>query len=153
MYIFYSFITAKVSRFPETTKNNAEKNQKTKGLAPPHAKPAPLLFSYAKLSRSPSVLLQSAAPRVWRQSTVARDFTLGPDPSKHSTLLWGLTPESSLRLIRRPVTRVIRATRSTTAAVRLTLGSSNLSLGLVSPAELHILLQLFAGEVARRLSQ
>ena len=82
-----------------------KKNKKLRGSPRPmRSQP---LFSYAKLSRSPSVLLQSAAPRVWRQSTVARDFTLGPDPSKHSTLLWGLTPASSLRLIRRPVTTVV----------------------------------------------
>ncbi len=83
------------------------------GQAPPHAKPAPLSSSFTRRpsghvpKRRPRVWLQSAAPRVWRQSTVACDFTLGPDPSKHSTLLWGLTPASSLRLIRRPVTTVV----------------------------------------------
>jgi hypothetical protein len=58
LYIFYSFIAAKVSRFPETTKNNAEKKQKTKGLAPPHAKPAtsggrfpPLLLCYIRYEK------------------------------------------------------------------------------------------------------
>ena len=37
------------------------------------------------------------SPRVWRQSTVACDFTLGPDPSIHRipTLLWGLTPATT----------------------------------------------------------
>ena len=98
--------------------------------------------------------VQSPATLLWGLTPVEHSTLLwGLTPVEHSTLLWGLTPASSLRLIRRPVTRVIRATRSTTAAGRLTLGSSNLSLGLVSPAELHVLLQLFAGEVARRLSQ
>ena len=59
------------------------------------------LFSYSAVSLRRS-------PWVWRQSTVACDFTSGPDPSKHSTLLWGLTPASSLRLVSRTVAGVIR---------------------------------------------
>ena len=52
----------------------------------------PLLFP--RLSRSPRLWPQSGirrprvwrSPRVWRQSTVACDFTLGPDPSIHPSI-------------------------------------------------------------------
>ena len=79
--------------------------------APCEASP-PLFLIYAPPLGScpkapPLGLVPKRSPRVWRQSTVACDFTLGPDPREHSTLLWGLTPASSLRLIRRPVTRVV----------------------------------------------
>ena len=41
-----------------------------------------------RVKRSPRVWRQSGIrrPRVWRQSTVACDFTLGPDPSNHPSI-------------------------------------------------------------------
>ena len=55
----------------------------------------PLLFP--RLSRSPRVWPQSGIrrPRVWRQSTVACDFTLGPDPSIHPSIDFTLGPDPS----------------------------------------------------------
>ena len=50
-------------------------------LFTPHS---PLLTPRIYGSRSPRV---KRSPRVWPQSTVACDFTLGPDPSNHSQLL------------------------------------------------------------------
>ena len=57
----------------------------------------------ARISRINTALFYSPvslrrSPRVWRQSTVASDFTLGPDPSNHlqgATLLWGLPPATT----------------------------------------------------------
>ena len=55
----------------------------------------PLLFP--RLSRSPRLWPQSGIrrPRVWRQSTVACDFTLGPDPSIHCAPDFTLGPDPS----------------------------------------------------------
>ncbi len=73
------------------------------GQAPPHAKPAPLSSSFTRRpsglvpKRSPRVWLQSAAPRVWRQSTVACDFTLGPDPSGALDFTLGPDPSEQFK--------------------------------------------------------
>ena len=100
-------------------------------------------------------------PRVWRQSTVASDFTLGPDPSNPSgnraTLLWGMPPECTPRLridrtvaavVSRPITRVVATLRVTPrvspAADSLGLGSCDLGSSLISPAQLGHLVQLLA---------
>ena len=40
---------------------------------------------------------QGAAPRVWRQSTVARDFTLGPDPSGALDFTLGPDPREQFK--------------------------------------------------------
>ena len=60
----------------------------------------PLLFP--RLSRSPRV---KRSPRVWRQSTVACDFTLGPDPSEHSQLLQ--PPTNALQILNHDMRRNI----------------------------------------------
>ena len=47
---------------------------------------------FPRSCRSPQLC---RSPRVWRQSTVACDFTLGPDPSIHPSIDFTLAPDPS----------------------------------------------------------
>ena len=106
LFLFLYFSCKDNQNFPFSQTNSCffsfpHKNR-VGGQAPPHAKPAP---HFQKLS----FITQSAPPL---SGSKAQPPGSGPKVQSLSTLLWGLTPASRLRLIGRSVTRVIRTSTS-----------------------------------------